>query len=379
MTTEQTATEQTAVEQATTEQTAVERTTTDLPTTGLPTTGLPPTDLPTTDLSTTDLSTTGLPTTGPAAARAAAADGMSGGEGDSSLVRAGWHPGRDAGDAAMLAVLKTAGMGPWALFPAAERAVREFHGLRPEPAAHGGREVAATGCVVDPQEARYSGPPLHRLADQLGTRLFPLGRTAADAPMAVDEEGRLFSLGAGGAWFHGETVRDGLLALTEGLRPVRLRGREWQWPLRAEPADLAAGVRAALVAVYVLHTHGVFDARTLRLRATTLRGIGVTVLDQDFPLRRGSLEDNAPSLVEAMEAELSALARTTPASCELLLTVPAPPRTAAPAAGVDCAVTLGGPNGFALTLAAGPGASIGRPAAALDACVAAFDAWAATL
>ncbi|MEU4065548.1 SUKH-3 domain-containing protein [Streptomyces wedmorensis] len=363
MTTEQTTTEQTAVEQATTEQTAVERTTTD------PSTA----DLPTADLPTAD-----LPTTGPAAARAAAADGMSGGEGDSSLARAGWHPGRDAGDAAMLAVLKTAGMGPWPLFPAAERAVREFHGLRPEPAAHGGREVAATGCVVDPQEARYSGPPLHRLADQLGTRLFPLGRTAADAPMAVDEEGRLFSLGTGGAWLHGETVRDGLLALTEGLRPVRLRGREWRWPLRAEPADLAAGVRAALVAVYVLHTHGVFDARTLRLRATTLRGIGVTVLDQDFPLRRGSLEDNAPSLVEAMEAELSALALT-PASCELLLTVPAPPRTTAPTAGVDCAVTLGGPNGFALTLAAGPGASIGRPAATLDACAAAFDAWAAAL
>ncbi|MFE5908805.1 SUKH-3 domain-containing protein [Streptomyces wedmorensis] len=388
MTTEQTATEQTAVEQAMTEQaaaeqTAAERTTTDPSTAGLPTADLPMTDLPTTGLPTTDLPTTGLPTTdpsttGPAAARPAAADGTSGGEGDSSLARAGWHPGRDAGDAAMLAVLKTAGMGPWSLFPAAERAVREFHGLRPEPAAHGGREVAATGCVVDPQEARYAGPPLHRLADQLGTRLFPLGRTAADAPMAVDEEGRLFSLGTGGAWLHGETVRDGLLALTEGLRPVRLRGREWQWPLRAEPADLAAGVRAALVAVYVLHTHGVFDARTLRLRATTLRGIGVTVLDQDFPLRRGSLEDNAPSLVEAMEAELSALALT-PASCELLLTVPAPPRTAAPTAGVDCAVTLGGPNGFALTLAAGPGASIGRPAAALDACVAAFDAWAATL
>ncbi|MEU7295908.1 SUKH-3 domain-containing protein [Streptomyces exfoliatus] len=95
---------------------------------------------------------------------------------------------------------------------------------------HGGREVAATGCVLDLQEARYAGPPLRGLADLLGTRLFPVGRTEADAPMAVDEEGRLFSLGPGGAWLLGETVRDGLLALTEGLRPVRLRGREWQWP-----------------------------------------------------------------------------------------------------------------------------------------------------
>ncbi|WP_395364935.1 SUKH-3 domain-containing protein [Streptomyces sp. YH02] len=300
------------------------------------------------------------------------------GQDDDPLVLAGWYPGRDAGDAAMLAVLKTAGMGPWPLFPAAERAVREFHGLRPRPAAHGGRDVAATGCVVDPQEARYDGPPLRGLADRLGSRLFPLGRTAADAPMAVDEEGRLFSLGAGGAWLHGETVRGGLLALTEGLRPVRLRGREWQWPLRTEPADLAAGVRAALVAVYVLHTHGVFDARTLRLRATTLRGIGVTVLEQDFRLRPGSLEDNAPSLVAAMEAELSGLAQTS-ASCELLLSVPAPRGTAAPLADLACAVALGGPSGFALTLAAGPGASVGRPATALEACVTAFDTWSATL
>ncbi|MFF8381403.1 SUKH-3 domain-containing protein [Streptomyces sp. NPDC015661] len=326
------------------------------------------TDAETTDAETTDSETPERASTAP----------VRGGEDGTSLTRAGWRPGRDAGDAAMIAILKTAGLGPWPLFPAAERAVREFYGLRPEAATRGGREVAATGCVVDPQEARYSGPPLHRLAELLGTRLFPLGRTDADAPMAVDEEGRLFSLGTGGAWLHGETVRDGLLALTEGLRPVRLRGREWQWPLRAAPADLAAGVRAALVAVYVLHTHGVFDARTIRLRATTLRGIGVTVLDQGFPLRTGSLEDNAPALVEVMDAALSALTRTA-ASCELSLSVPAPSRTPAPLAGLDCSVTIGGQAGFVLTLATGPGASIGRPSTVVDASVAAFDAWAATL
>ncbi|WP_426405338.1 SUKH-3 domain-containing protein [Streptomyces sp. R-07] len=80
---------------------------------------------------------------------------------------------------------------------------------------------------------------MHRLADRLGTRLFPLGRTGAEAPMAVDEEGRLLSLGAGGAWFHGETVRDGLLAMTEGLRPVRLR-------LRPDPVGGAREPRSAV-------------------------------------------------------------------------------------------------------------------------------------
>ncbi|MFJ5080162.1 SUKH-3 domain-containing protein [Streptomyces sp. NPDC088553] len=294
------------------------------------------------------------------------------------MVLAGWYPGRDAGDAAMLSVLKTAGMGPWPLFPAAERAVREFHGLRPRTAARGGREVAATGCVVDPQEARYGGPPLRGLADRLGSRLFPLGRTAADAPMAVDEEGRLFSLGAGGTWLHGETVREGLLALTEGLRPVRLRGREWQWLLRTEPADLAAGVRAALVAVYVLHTHGVFDARTLRLRATTLRGSGVTVLEQDFRLRPGSLEDNAPSLVAAMEAELSGPAQTS-ASCELLLVGARTAGHGGPAGGPRVRRRARRPRGLRPDPGRRPG-SLGRlPGDRPGACVTAFDTWSATL
>ncbi|MFD3571005.1 SUKH-3 domain-containing protein [Streptomyces sp. NPDC058667] len=290
---------------------------------------------------------------------------------------AGPPEGRDAGDAAMLALLTTAGLGPWALFPAAERAAREFHGLRLEPAAHGGREVAATGCVVDPREARYSGPSLHRLAGTLGTRLFPLGRTDADATLAVDEEGRLFSLDVGGAWLLGDSVRAGLTALTEGLRPVRLRARSWQWPLDATRADLAGGVRAALVAVYVLHTHEVFDARRLRLRATTLRGIGVTVLDEVFRLSPGRLEDSARPLVTAMESHLSALSQRAH-SCELVLSVPPPAGTPAPLAELACEVTVGGSAGFALSLSAGAGASVGSPAALVERCVAAFDAWAPT-
>ncbi|MFE7512541.1 hypothetical protein ACFU8I_15200 [Streptomyces sp. NPDC057540] len=69
----------------------------------------------------------------------------------------------------------------------------------------------------------------------------------------------------------------------------------------------------------------------------------------------------------------------TPASCELLLSLPVPERTTLLPGSLDCAVTLGGTNGFALTLAAGLGASIGRPAAALEAAVTAFGAWAAGL
>ncbi|MBW5483898.1 SUKH-3 domain-containing protein [Streptomyces bambusae] len=293
------------------------------------------------------------------------------------LRQAGWRPGRNAGDAAMLAILKTAAVGHWALFPAAEAAIREFHGLRIAPAPGGGRVVAATGCVVDPQEARYAGPPLSRLGDTLGTRLFPFGRTDNEAPLALDEDGRLFTLGVGGAWLLGETAREGLVGLAEGAMPVRLRSRERLWPLSGMPADLAAAVRAALVAVYVLHHTGVYSARALRLRVTTLRGVGILALDETFALRPGRLDASAEPLTQAMTDQLAG-AGLSPRGCELALGVPAPPGTSGPLTTLECTITLGGPAGRpTLALSAGMGASVGRTAEVLDACERAFAAWAA--
>lgn len=290
---------------------------------------------------------------------------------------AGRPPGGDAEDAALLAILVATTHGAGEVFPAAERAVREFHGVtvRPDPA--GGREVAALGAVVDPREARFDVPSLLRLADSLGVRLFPLGRTDTDAPLAVDEHGRLLMLGPGGPWLLGETVRDGLAALTEGRAPVRLRPPRWSVPLPGLPADLGAAVRAALVAVYVLHSTGVFSARALRLRATTLRGIGVVAVDEEFPLRRGALEDNAEPLAEAMTRAVEA-AGARPGACELTLTVPVPPGTEGPAATVTCALTTGAePDAPALTLTAALSAASGPTAAALAACARDLAAWAA--
>ncbi|MCB5179667.1 SUKH-3 domain-containing protein [Streptomyces antimicrobicus] len=293
------------------------------------------------------------------------------------LARAGWRPGRDAGDAAMLAILKTAALGQWTLFPAAEQAVREFHGLRIAPSPDGGRDVAATGCVVDPQEARYAGPPLQRLGNALGVRLFPFGRTDQEAPLGVDEEGRLFTLGVGGAWLLGGSAREGLIALAEGTRPVRLRPRERLWRLSDMPADLTAGVRAALVAVYVLHHTGVFSARALRLRVTTLRGVGVLALDETYALRPGRLDASAEPLARAMADELAA-AGLSPHGCEIAVGVPAPSGTTGPLATLDCTITLNGPAGRpTLTLSAPMGASVGPTAKIFDACEAAFAAWAA--
>ncbi|MET7755144.1 SUKH-3 domain-containing protein [Streptomyces sp. NPDC005389] len=278
----------------------------------------------------------------------------------------------------MLAVLVTVTVGA-ELFPAAERAVREFHGLHVHPAAGGGVEVAAIGSVVDPREARLDVPSLNRLADSLGVRLFPLGRTDTDAPLAVDAHGRLLMLGPGGPWLLGETVHDGLSALATGIAPVRLRAPRWRFPLPGRPVDLDAAVRAALVAVFALHSTGVFSARGVRLRATTLRGIGVVAVDEGFPLGRGSLESNAEPLTEAMNGRLDA-AGVRAGGCELVLTVPAPAGTEGAPATVECAVTVGGPGeGPALVLAAGLSASFGPTAKSLDACARALADWAATL
>ncbi|MCX5393857.1 SUKH-3 domain-containing protein [Streptomyces sp. NBC_00094] len=296
---------------------------------------------------------------------------------DDVLTKAGWRHGRDEGDAAMLAILTTVAVRQGSVFPAAERAVREFHGLRVPPAPDGGREVAATGCVVDPREARFASPRLDRLAADLGVRLFPFGRTDTDAPLAVDEEGRLVLLGPGGAWLLGATVREGLTALAEGIAPVRLRAPRWSFPLPGDSTDLAAAVRAALVAVYVLHSTGVYGARALRLRATTLRGIGVVALDEVFPLGPGSLDSSTEPLIAAMTGRLDG-SGTHAATCELTLTIPVPRGTEGPPATVECAVTVGNPaEGPALTLSAGPSASLGPTAASLGDCAQALAAWSA--
>ncbi|MFF8839165.1 SUKH-3 domain-containing protein [Streptomyces sp. NPDC015130] len=290
------------------------------------------------------------------------------------LTRAGWQPDRDAGEAAMLAILTSVAVGA-RLFPAAERAVREFHGLTVLPADTGGRDVAAIGSVVDPREARFDVPSLHRVADSLGVRLFPLGRTDTDAPLAVDEHGRLLMLGTGGPWLLGETVRDGLTALAEGIAPRRLRAPRWSFPLPDGPADLGAAVRAALVAVYVLHSAGVYSGRALHLRATTLRGIGVVAVDEDFPLGPGSLDAGAELLIAAMTGRLDA-AGARAAGCELTLTVSVPPGTEGPSATVECTVTVGNPaEAPALDLAAGLSASAGPTATSLESCARSFAAW----
>ncbi|MEU0302235.1 SUKH-3 domain-containing protein [Streptomyces sp. NPDC006175] len=298
---------------------------------------------------------------------------------EDALTAAGWHPGRDAGDLALSAALMTAAVVPsvtgiraWALFPAARGALREFFGLTLRPVA-AGTEVAATGCVIDPRTGRHALRALRVLGDTVGEDVFPLGRTDAGGLIAVTESGRLLCVDHGGRWFLGDSVEDGLHALTQGRAPRRIAPRRWTWAAPATHEDpLENAVRTALVGVYALHHRQLFGARALRLTVTALRGIGAEVLDRAVPLPGGSLDEFAAPLAARMR-ELVDAERAHLRSCALTVTVSAPEGTPAPYSSVSCAVRIGQsastPNATELSLAAGAGTALGRPWEAVQGCV----------
>lgn len=233
--------------------------------------------------------------------------------------------------------------------------------------------MAATGCVVDPTEARSALRPFMLLGESLGSRMFPFGRTDADALLAVDEQGRLFSIDHGGRWLLGRTVREGLTALSEGDAPHRIAARRWVWTAPSTPGEtpLLNAVRTALVAVYVLHHRRVYSARELRLTVTALRGIGVETLDRVIPLPGGLLEDAAAPLVATAMALIESEG-TTELGSELKVSVGRPPHTSGPLSSVACSVRTGHyaatPTVMELSLSAGMGASVGRAGAAVRLC-----------
>ncbi|BDM66749.1 hypothetical protein HEK616_02360 [Streptomyces nigrescens] len=153
---------------------------------------------------------------------------------DVALQEAGWQPGRwDIKQAERWADTLRAHTSPaghrHTVFPAAVEAWAEFGGLRiagPGP----GRHIAPAPFVIDPLHGLHLARTLGDLGRALATDVAPLGReelTTHDgvhpqATLAIDAEGRVYSLDHTGDWYLGADIDTALGTLVLGTRPGRL-------------------------------------------------------------------------------------------------------------------------------------------------------------
>ncbi|WP_233221565.1 SUKH-3 domain-containing protein [Streptomyces carminius] len=146
---------------------------------------------------------------------------------DAALRAAGWHPGRrDIAQAEIWADTLRAHRSPaghqHAIFPAAVEAWAEFGGLHitgTEP----GRHIAPVGLRIDPLRGLHWARTLSDLGRALDTPVTPLGEEDhGDALLAIDAQGRVYSLDHTGDWYLGPTVDAALATLITGTRPGRL-------------------------------------------------------------------------------------------------------------------------------------------------------------
>lgn len=137
-----------------------------------------------------------------------------------ALKQAGWHPGRWE---IRQAEEWTDALGPrHSVFPAALAAWAEFGGLAFEPPGSG-RELARTPFLLDPRCGLHQPRTLADLGRALGIRLAPLGEERyGQALLAIDEEGRVYSLDHTGEWYLGHSVDQAVAALLLGLMPERI-------------------------------------------------------------------------------------------------------------------------------------------------------------
>ncbi|MCK1796852.1 SUKH-3 domain-containing protein [Streptomyces sp. XM4193] len=152
---------------------------------------------------------------------------------DAALRAAGWQPGRrDMRQAEIWADTLRAHTSPGghrhALFPAAVEAWAEFGGLLLVPTAPG-RQIAPTPFVVDPAHGLYWARTLTELGRALDTEIAPLGAERGEHPathgtalLAMDIDGRVYSLDHSGDYYLGADIETALTTLVDGVRPARL-------------------------------------------------------------------------------------------------------------------------------------------------------------
>ncbi|MEV7613990.1 SUKH-3 domain-containing protein [Streptomyces sp. NPDC089799] len=147
---------------------------------------------------------------------------------DTALRTAGWQPGRwDIKQAEYWADALRDHTTPaghrHTVFPAAVEAWAEFGGLTitaPGP----GRQIAPTPVRLDPLSGLHLARTFADLGRALSTQLCPLGVEAdGTSHLALDADGRVYSVDHTGDWYLGGSIDEALTALLTGLQPIRLR------------------------------------------------------------------------------------------------------------------------------------------------------------
>lgn len=150
---------------------------------------------------------------------------------DATLHNAGWQPGRwDIRQAEIWADTLRAHTSPagheHAVFPAAVEAWAEFGGLHITSTGPG-RHIAPTALRIDPERGLHWARTLSDLGRALGTQIAPLGEELTGegegrALLAIDTEGRVYSLDHSGDWYLGPHIDAALATLITGTQPTRL-------------------------------------------------------------------------------------------------------------------------------------------------------------
>jgi len=146
---------------------------------------------------------------------------------DAALRSAGWQPGRwDIKQAEFWADALRGHESPaghrHAVFPAAVEAWAEFGGLHVQ-APGPGRQIAPSQLHLDPLHGLHMARTLADLGRALDTEVCPIGEeTESRALLAIDTEGRVYTLDHTGDWYLGPDIDQALTDLISGIEPVRL-------------------------------------------------------------------------------------------------------------------------------------------------------------
>ncbi|MGW3815166.1 SUKH-3 domain-containing protein [Streptomyces sp. NPDC005046] len=146
---------------------------------------------------------------------------------DDALRTAGWQPGRwDIKQAEYWADALRGHASPaghrHAVFPAAVEAWAEFGGLR-VGATGPGRQLAPALLHLDPLHGLHMARTLGDLGRALDTEVCPLGEESdSHALLAIDAEGRVYTLDHTGDWYLGPHIDAAITTLLTGAAPTRL-------------------------------------------------------------------------------------------------------------------------------------------------------------